>query len=126
MMGLFIATHLTMTHALFPIGVLPDVWVGFRRVVVPVDRVAVLPAGIADRRAPRIAFAGVVASGRLPGGSASAVVARQVAKGVGAYLAVLFAAFARGGAALHNARCGQRRMKVQYSGERPSRRALAS
>jgi peptidoglycan/LPS O-acetylase OafA/YrhL len=27
--GLFIATHLTMTHGLFPDGVLPDVWVGF-------------------------------------------------------------------------------------------------
>jgi peptidoglycan/LPS O-acetylase OafA/YrhL len=26
---LFIATHLTMTHGLFPNGVLPDVWVGF-------------------------------------------------------------------------------------------------
>jgi peptidoglycan/LPS O-acetylase OafA/YrhL len=27
--GLFIAAHLTMTHGLFPDGVLPDVWVGF-------------------------------------------------------------------------------------------------
>ena len=27
--GMFIATHLTMTHGLFPDGVLPDVWVGF-------------------------------------------------------------------------------------------------
>src|SRR5271166_5735469 len=27
--GGFIATHLTMTHGLFPNGVLPDVWVGF-------------------------------------------------------------------------------------------------
>jgi peptidoglycan/LPS O-acetylase OafA/YrhL len=27
--GAFIATHLTMTHGLFPNGVLPDVWVGF-------------------------------------------------------------------------------------------------
>lgn len=27
--GVFIATHLTMTHGLFPDGVLPDVWVGF-------------------------------------------------------------------------------------------------
>jgi len=27
--ALFIATHLTMTHGLFPNGVLPDVWVGF-------------------------------------------------------------------------------------------------
>jgi peptidoglycan/LPS O-acetylase OafA/YrhL len=27
--GVFIATHLTMTHGLFPNGVLPDVWVGF-------------------------------------------------------------------------------------------------
>jgi peptidoglycan/LPS O-acetylase OafA/YrhL len=27
--GLFIVTHLTMTHGLFPDGVLPDVWVGF-------------------------------------------------------------------------------------------------
>jgi len=27
--GLFVATHLTMTHGLFPNGVLPDVWVGF-------------------------------------------------------------------------------------------------
>jgi peptidoglycan/LPS O-acetylase OafA/YrhL len=27
--GLFIATHLTMTHGLFPNAVLPDVWVGF-------------------------------------------------------------------------------------------------
>src|SRR5215469_8565489 len=26
---IFIATHLTMTHGLFPNGVLPDVWVGF-------------------------------------------------------------------------------------------------
>ena len=28
-LGLVIATHLTMTHGLFPDGVLPDVWVGF-------------------------------------------------------------------------------------------------
>jgi peptidoglycan/LPS O-acetylase OafA/YrhL len=27
--GLFIAAHLTMTHGLFPDGMLPDVWVGF-------------------------------------------------------------------------------------------------
>ncbi|HME26932.1 MAG TPA: acyltransferase [Acetobacteraceae bacterium] len=27
--GIFIATHLTMTHGMFPNGVLPDVWVGF-------------------------------------------------------------------------------------------------
>jgi peptidoglycan/LPS O-acetylase OafA/YrhL len=27
--GVFIATHLTMTHGLFPNGALPDVWVGF-------------------------------------------------------------------------------------------------
>jgi peptidoglycan/LPS O-acetylase OafA/YrhL len=27
--GLFVAAHLTMTHGLFPDGVLPDVWVGF-------------------------------------------------------------------------------------------------
>jgi peptidoglycan/LPS O-acetylase OafA/YrhL len=27
--GLFVAAHLTMTHGLFPNGVLPDVWVGF-------------------------------------------------------------------------------------------------
>lgn len=27
--GLFVVTHLTMTHGLFPNGVLPDVWVGF-------------------------------------------------------------------------------------------------
>ena len=27
--GMFIATHLTMTHGLFPNGVLPDVWMGF-------------------------------------------------------------------------------------------------
>jgi peptidoglycan/LPS O-acetylase OafA/YrhL len=27
--GVFIATHMTMTHGLFPNGVLPDVWVGF-------------------------------------------------------------------------------------------------
>ena len=27
--GLFIAAHLTMTHGLFPDGLLPDVWVGF-------------------------------------------------------------------------------------------------
>jgi peptidoglycan/LPS O-acetylase OafA/YrhL len=27
--SLFIVTHLTMTHGLFPDGVLPDVWVGF-------------------------------------------------------------------------------------------------
>ena len=27
--GVFVVTHLTMTHGLFPNGVLPDVWVGF-------------------------------------------------------------------------------------------------
>src|SRR5579872_4890824 len=27
--GVFVLTHLTMTHGLFPNGVLPDVWVGF-------------------------------------------------------------------------------------------------
>lgn len=27
--GVFVATHLTMTHGLFPDGVMPDVWVGF-------------------------------------------------------------------------------------------------
>jgi peptidoglycan/LPS O-acetylase OafA/YrhL len=27
--GIFVATHLSMTHGLFPNGVLPDVWVGF-------------------------------------------------------------------------------------------------
>ena len=27
--GLYIAAHLTMTHGLFPDGILPDVWVGF-------------------------------------------------------------------------------------------------
>ena len=27
--GVFVGTHLTMTHGLFPNGVLPDVWVGF-------------------------------------------------------------------------------------------------
>ena len=62
-------THLTMTHGLFPDGVLPDVWVGLpRRRVEPVDRVAVLPAGAADRRAPGTASAGLAVPGGLGGG----------------------------------------------------------
>ena len=116
--GLFVAAHLTMTHGLFPNGVLPDVWVGFLGAAWSLSTewqfylLALLIAGRMRLRSLAWVFlalsAGAVAwhamapeawqfsRAFLPNkaqyfalGIASAIVVRQEADGVAAYVLVL-------------------------------------
>jgi peptidoglycan/LPS O-acetylase OafA/YrhL len=116
--GLFIAAHLTMTHGLFPDGVLPDVWVGFLGAAWSLSTewqfylLALLIGGRLGLRALAWLFLVVSATAIawhalvpdawqfsrafLPNkaqyfalGIASAIVVRDGTKGLGAYLTVL-------------------------------------
>ncbi len=118
--GLFIAAHLTMTHGLFPDGVLPDVWVGFLGAAwsLSTEWQFYLLALLIGRRlglrslawlflaiaATAVAWHAVApdawqfSRAFLPNkaqyfalGIASAIVVRQGNEGLGAYLAVLVA-----------------------------------
>ncbi len=67
-----IATHLTMTHGLFPDGVLPRSCGWDSSVPLePVHRVAVLSAGAADRRAPGAAVVWLAVPGDIGRGRSS-------------------------------------------------------
>jgi peptidoglycan/LPS O-acetylase OafA/YrhL len=118
--GLFIAAHLTMTHGLFPDGVLPDVWVGFLGAAWSLStewQFYLLALLIGERLGLRslawlfLAISAAAIAGHavateawqfsrafLPNkaqyfalGIASAIVVRQGAKGLRSYVAVLVA-----------------------------------
>ncbi len=118
--GLFIAAHLTMTHGLFPNGVLPDMWVGFLGAAWSLStewQFYLLALLIGDRLGLRslawlfLAVSAAAIAGHavatdawqfsrafLPNkaqyfalGIAGAIVVRQGAKGLGSYVAVLVA-----------------------------------
>lgn len=118
--GLFIAAHLTMTHGLFPNGVLPDVWVGFLGAAWSLStewQFYLLALLIGERLGLRslawlfLAVSAAAIAGHavatdawqfsrafLPNkaqyfalGIAGAIVVRQGARGLGSYVAVLVA-----------------------------------